>query len=935
MRVRTCREVRGSERRGRHWPRQAAEPLESRVLFSGAIDIVGVQNAALDLPRVHALLRRTPDGTPLTAEDPFFGGDTFDIQGFYDTGASGVLLSQATADAMGVVRSTDSNGVPVSFEDVGVAGSSFFDVSEPLHVSIADFSPTRDVDNPQTYNSVYDDTFGPIRAQVGPADPPTRQFDFGTANSPLANRYVRVTETTTFTPQRGYGWQSGTIGGRLNSSGAAVNIDHNYTADGTFAVTLPDDVYDVQITFGDAAAAHDQMQVSIEGVAVETVSTAAGQFLTRSYTASVSDGQLTLRLRDLGGANAEAVINGLVIAGTPIEPPEPPLDTLDIIGMPAMSGKVVVMDPSPLNSDDALDTMRTYVYSPGTAYRPATRESDPGIPATTHHVDLSYVPFDRFTSVWPGGTGAAGPTMVNNPFIGPNPVLRLDPGAAPDNTPPIRFDHGNRTDTGSWLLDTGATASIISQSEAANLGVRYAPGTYQGDDPRLIDPAGNDVADQFTITIGGIGGSFQAAGFFIDAMSVPTAEGEPIRYLNVPVLVADITVQDPLTGQSLTLDGVFGMNNLVASLFYDEGGGAGGFGDSAAGAFDWVVFDEPNGTLGLNLADQPNTVAGRHVFYNNSAHDGRTPGRNAAGDDAAIATDKWSLLPGRGAATFGSYTSYSRGINGVMVDVYNLPANVTLNAGDFVFKVGNDSTPDDWANAPQPASVSVERGGGVDNSDRVTIIWNDGAIRNQWLGVTVNAGQRTGLAAPDTFYFGNAVGDTGNSATNTAVSGLDELLTRRNGTASAAVTNRYDFDRDRRVNFADQLIARRNPTTLATALPLIAPPAAAGATTVAPQSSPAATPRVDVSRVNLAKRVSVLPKDPAPPVEPAPTKTKARIRPDAAPVLLPPPGGAAGAATTATKAPGNPSVTRTVLGSDDSATAADKSRLRRPPLAGK
>ncbi len=58
------------------------------------------------------------------------------------------------------------------------------------------------------------------------------------------------------------------------------------------------------------------------------------------------------------------------------------------------------------------------------------------------------------------------------------------------------------------------------------------------------------------------------------------------------------------------------------------------------------------------------TVADRKIFYNNSKFD-------AASDSNAIATDKQALLPG-GTATLANYTSYSRGINGIIVDIQNL-----------------------------------------------------------------------------------------------------------------------------------------------------------------------------------------------------------------------------------------------------------------------
>src|SRR5689334_5663316 len=85
------------------------------------------------------------------------------------------------------------------------------------------------------------------------------------------------------------------------------------------------------------------------------------------------------------------------------------------------------------------------------------------------------------------------------------------------------------------------------------------------------------------------------------------------------------------------------------------------------------------------------SVVARHVFYNHSALDGRSA-RADARDDAAVAADKVALLPG-GAIGAANYTTYSRGINGVMVDVSGLPADGTLTAADFDLRVGNDADP--------------------------------------------------------------------------------------------------------------------------------------------------------------------------------------------------------------------------------------------------
>lgn len=214
------------------------------------------------------------------------------------------------------------------------------------------------------------------------------------------------------------------------------------------------------------------------------------------------------------------------------------------------------------------------------------------------------------------------------------------------------------------------------------------------------------------------------------------------------------------------------------------------------------------------------SVVGRYLFYNRSAYDGDNDAPNAA-DDGAIATDKVPLLAGQ-RATFANYSAYSRGINGLMVDIAGLPA--TLTASDFQFKVGNTDTPGSWSLAPAPSSITVRQGAGVNGSDRVTIIWPDKAIVRQWLEVTVLTTPNTGLTTPSVFYFGNAVGETGDSATDAKINPADELRARNNLRTllnPAPVDCPFDFNKDKRVDPADQLIARNNQTTVFTALRLL------------------------------------------------------------------------------------------------------------------
>src|SRR5687768_3291200 len=381
-----------------------------------ATDIAGVQPAALDQPRINGYVARNPGGPPLTAD---LGGgiETFNITAFFDTGASGILLSNNTAELLGVAT-TIFNGQPAVFSDVGVGGTSDFYVSEPLHFGLAKYHPEADVDNPKTYSTVYNQTYGPMRTQIGP-----------------------------------------------------INVS-----------------------------------------------------------------------------------------------PDPILQDLDVFGTPFMQGKVFVMDPKPVNT--FVDTMRTYVYNPGTPFNPAQADSEPGIPLlnnpeTSRHVKLSKGSFDRFTRITPAG--APVPTLRQNPFIGPNPVLQLDPNPPPDNTPPVKVSFDGLTRTGSFLYDTGAAASIVSEGLAGQLNV-FVDET-QANNPVLRDENGAAIPDQFQLTIGGTGGTQKVPGFFLDSMLLRTQEGnvnddnDPrhIRFQGAPVLVFDISLEDPVTSQTLTLDGVLGM----------------------------------------------------------------------------------------------------------------------------------------------------------------------------------------------------------------------------------------------------------------------------------------------------------------------------------------------------------------------------------------
>ena len=210
------------------------------------------------------------------------------------------------------------------------------------------------------------------------------------------------------------------------------------------------------------------------------------------------------------------------------------------------------------------------------------------------------------------------------------------------------------------------------------------------------------------------------------------------------------------------------------------------------------------------LVPGPSSVVGRHVFYNNSAFDGDDPLANAA-DDAAIATDKSALSAGE-PATFENYTNFDGGINGIIVDIDRMGRTGSMTVADFGFRVGNNDDPSTWESAPGISGDAFRSGEGEGGSDRVMIVWPDGVIANQWLEVTVLANDNTGLEADEVFYFGNAVGDTGDSPFFAIVDDVDFDAIGANHADSAGIENVFDINRDGRVDPTDAVIVRTNYT---------------------------------------------------------------------------------------------------------------------------
>ena len=269
---------------------------------------------------------------------------------------------------------------------------------------------------------------------------------------------------------------------------------------------------------------------------------------------------------------------------------------------------------------------------------------------------------------------------------------------------------------------------------------------------------------------------------------------------------------------------------LSGNQIFVAGGGVhfGGSGSAVLEVFTPFQVPEPPPNPPPVPPPPPAFVVGRHVFYNNSAFDGNDPAANVL-DDTAIASDKAAFPNGSNPTWFGNYTSYDKGINGIMIDLQHLPFAASPTAADFAFELGNAHPASGaWVPGPAPTSVTLRRGAGVGGSDRITLVWPDGQIQKTWLRVRVLPTANTNLAAEDAFYFGNWPGESGNKpgvvrrngervrvaqVNKGDVSRAAKFRTRRKNPEPVGVTSVADFNRDGVVDVLDRKIAAQNRTS--------------------------------------------------------------------------------------------------------------------------
>lgn len=281
----------------------------------------------------------------------------------------------------------------------------------------------------------------------------------------------------------------------------------------------------------------------------------------------------------------------------------------------------------------------------------------------------------------------------------------------------------------------------------------------------------------------------------------------------VPIAEGQIDISDLTPGATYTLRVIPGNGNNVlrGDLNMAQATNRPAF----AVAVNETVGDE----ITFTVTDQPPCtpgIVGRYVFYNNSKWDGNTPDITVD-DFNAIATDKVALLPGE-TSSFANYTSYSKSLNGIIIDGCRFTRVPTIGY-DIWFSMGVDASAGDpvytWYDIPpEPIDMQLFPGQGINQSDRLVIIWADNAIpTNRWLLVMLFAQDGSwGIPNDDYFMFGNVIGDVNGDG---MASPVDMSSIRNNPVfppSVAPITNVYDINRDGLVSPLDQTIVRNNPT---------------------------------------------------------------------------------------------------------------------------
>ncbi len=391
-----------------------------------------------------------------------------------------------------------------------------------------------------------------------------------------------------------------------------------------------------------------------------------------------------------------------------------------------------------------------------------------------------------------------GPALVNNDELGSSiaSIGDIDGDGVTDLTIGAHLDDTGGTNRGAiYIVRMNSDGTVKSSTKIAN-------STNGGPTLTNSDFFGRSVASLGDVNADGVND------LIVGARSDDTGGNGRgavyLMYLNTNGTVgSSLKIANSLNGGP-TLADADAFGNSVALLGDLDGDGTR---ELAVGATADDTGGTDRGAVYIFSLNARVSVVNRKVFYNQSTSD--FFGNGTGNPINAIDPTKTALLPGQ-TTTAANYTNYSRGLNGIVIDVAS-PSNLAgISDASFQFATWStfpDTTPNFLTINPV-VTVSTFAGGGLNGSDRVKLEFTNNEIQNAWLRVTMLADTNTGLASNDVFYFGNARFDVTPTSPfpsqQVTINAFDvNAIRARQGQSPGIISNINDVDRNGVVNVFD------------------------------------------------------------------------------------------------------------------------------------
>ena len=217
-------------------------------------------------------------------------------------------------------------------------------------------------------------------------------------------------------------------------------------------------------------------------------------------------------------------------------------------------------------------------------------------------------------------------------------------------------------------------------------------------------------------------------------------------------------------------------------------------------------------------------VVTRSLFYNRSLL------KSSLGMAASIDSNKTLLQSTSSAQTtsFSNVSNYSRGINGVVLNLAGL-ASTSLTAADFILRTSpagaaGNVVPANWPTAPAPSAISVTPGTSTAPA-QIALEWADNTIQDTWLQIIVRANATTGLTSPAVYYLGSVPGDI-NGTSPYIVTTADRTAVQQGiSSAFVGINEIRDLNKDRHISAPDLSFVLQRVSATTRLSDIIIPPA--------------------------------------------------------------------------------------------------------------